>query len=219
VLSTCDDHLVDTFVQVAVAAVGVVGTLAAALLTQLLAGSAERRRRLADDRSRWLSDRLRVNTRFLAGALSLERDLWSAAAQLDPDDRSVRMPGFTTILLTPDHGIPGVFDETTRSILVEAVEDAFTRLDALEELAAEIALVGTGGEIRAARELHEALWGAAGCLESYQPFDVAADAVERARTARDAFTNAARAGLRAGGSIGALDGRPRHGEASDPEFA
>ena len=53
------------------------------------------------------------------------------------------MPDHTTILLTPEQGIPGVFDEVTRSILVDAVEDAFERLDALEEVAAEIALVGT----------------------------------------------------------------------------
>lgn len=151
---------------------------------------------------------MRVNTRFLAGSLSLERDLWSAAAQLDPDDRSVRIPGHTTILLTPEQGIPGVIDKVSRSILVEAVEDAFERLDALEEVAAEIALVGTVEEVDSARALHEALWDVTGDLESYQAFDVAADAVERARAARDAFTSASRRALRSSRDTPPTDRRP-----------
>jgi len=213
-----NDRLVnDSTVQVVVASVGVAGTFAAALLTQLLAARAERKRRLAEDHSRWLADRLRLGARFLAGSLSLERDLWSAAAQLDRDERQIRMPGYTTILLTPEEGIPEVFDEHTRGIIVEAVEDAFARLDALEETAAEIALVGTTEEVSAARSLHEALWDAAGSLESYAPFDVAADAVERARAARDAFARAARAGLRTGGDVFTLDGRPRRSEGRAPE--
>lgn len=135
---------------------------------------------------------------------------------LDPDDRSVRMPGETSILLTPKQGIPGVFDEVTRSILVEAVEDAFERLDALEELAAEITPLGTVEEVAAARALHEALWEVAGGMEAYQAFDVVADAVEAARVARDAFAQAARAGLRHGGEVEAMDGRPRRlGRAAD----
>mgnify|MGYP006908185442 CR=1 FL=1 len=206
----------ETTVQLLVASVGVAGTLAGALLGQILAGRAERRRQLAENRSRWLADSLRVNTRFLAGSLSLERDLWSAVAQLDRDDRPVRMPDHTTILLTPEQGIPGVFDEVTRSILVDAVEDAFERLDALEEVAAEIALVGTVEEVDSARALHEALWDVAGGLESYQALDVVADAVERARAARDAFTSASRRALRAGGDAPPIDGRPRRLDGSPP---
>lgn len=206
----------ETTVQLLVASVGVAGTLAGALLGQLLAGRAERQRRLAENQSRWLADSLRVNTRLLAGSLSLERDLWSAAAQLDRDDRPVRMPAHTTILLTPEQGIPGVFDEVTRSILVEAVEDAFERLDALEEVAAEIALVGTVEEVDSARGLHEALWDVAGGLESYQPSDVVADAVERARAARDAFTSASRQALRSSGDAPPIDGRPRRLDGKPP---
>ena len=97
----------DTTVHLLLASLGVAGTLAAALLTQLLAGRAERQRRLREDQSRWLTDRLRVNTTFLARSLSLERDLWSAAALLDRDDRLVRMPVHTSIFLTPEEGIPG----------------------------------------------------------------------------------------------------------------
>jgi hypothetical protein len=146
--------------------VGVAGTLAGALLSQLLSTRAEQRRRLAEDRSRWLSDRLRVNSRFLAGCLKLERDLWSAAAQLDRDDRPVRMPGYTTIFLTPEEGLPGVFDGLTRSILVKAMEDGFARLDALEELAAEIALFGTEREVATGYMLHEALGDVVRMLEA-----------------------------------------------------
>lgn len=199
----------ETTVQLLVASVGVAGTLIGTLLGQVLAGRGERQRRLAEDHSRWLADCLRVNTRFLAGSLSLERDLWSAAAQLDRDDRSVRIPGYTTVLLTPEQGIPGVFDEVTRSILVEAIEDAFERLDALEEVAAEIALVGTVEEVDSAQGLHEALWEVAGGLESYQAFDVVADAVERARAARDAFTSASRSALRPSGEASPANERPR----------
>ena len=206
----------DMTVQLLVASVGVFGALAGALLSQLLAGKAERQRRLAEDRSRWLTDSLRVNTRFLAGSLRLERDLWSAAAQLDHDDRPVRMPAHSTILLTPEQGIPGVFDAVTRSILVEAVEDAFERLDALEEMVAEIALVGTVEEVRSAQGLHEALWDAAGGLESYQAFDVVTDAVLRAKAARDAFTTASRVALRPSDKTRSNDRPPRRLDDAPP---
>src|SRR4030095_12439018 len=128
-----------TTAQILTASVGVAGTLAAALLTQLLGRRAERERRIADDKSRWLKDRLNLNTRLLAGCLSLERDLWSACAQLDPEEREHRMAGHTTILLTPEEGIPGILDTEARSIIVEAIEDAFERLQELENAVAEIA--------------------------------------------------------------------------------
>jgi hypothetical protein len=124
---------------------------------------------------------------------------------LDRDPREERIPGATSILLTPDEGIPGVFDETTRAILVEAIEDAFERLDALEEIAAEVALIGTADEVTAASQPHEALWEVAGHLEVFAPFDVAADAVERCRAARNRFTDAARISLRAGAQGTAID--------------
>ncbi|MEV0891435.1 hypothetical protein [Promicromonospora sp. NPDC050262] len=202
----------DSTVQVLGIAIGVLGTLLAAVLTQVLASRAERRRRSADERSRWYADRLRLNSSFLASSLKLERDMWDAASQLDIDGRRVRMPGFTSILLTPEEGIDGVFDAITRDIIVEAVEDAFERLDALEETASEIALVGTPAEIETARNLHEALWDVAGLLESYQSFDSAADAVERARAARDAFAQAARRGLGTSDGPLVLDGRPRRSD-------
>lgn len=194
-------------VQLITAAIGIAGTLTAALLTQLLAARAERARRRAEDHSRWLTDRLRINARFLAECLSLERDLWSTAAQLDREDRHERMPGYSTISLTPDEGIPGVFDASTRAIIVEDVEAAFERLNKLEELAAEIALVGTPEEVAAAGDLHDALWYVVGLLEGFAPFDEAADAVDACRSARDRFTEAARLSLRTDGRP-AIDRRP-----------
>ena len=119
------------------------------------------------------------------------------------------MPGYTSILMTPDDGLPGLFDETTREIIVDDLEAAFKRLDKLEEAAAEIALVGTPEEVRTATELHDALWTVVSLLETYAPFDDAADAVERCRTARDRFAEAARSGLRTDGQTVSIDRRPR----------
>jgi hypothetical protein len=198
-----------TTAQILTASVGVAGTLAAALLTQLLGRRAERERRIADDKSRWLKDRLNLNTRLLAGCLSLERDLWSACAQLDPEEREHRMAGHTTILLTPEEGIPGILDTEARSIIVEAIEDAFERLQELENAVAEIALIGTTSEAEAAREMHQALWQVVSLLEGFQRFDLAADAVEACRSARDGFMRAARQGLRVDGELIQPDVRPR----------
>jgi hypothetical protein len=192
-----------------IASVGVGGTLAAALLTQLLSRRAERERRTAEDRSRWLADRLRLNACLLAGSLALERDLWSACAHLDSEEREQRLPNHTSILLTPEEGVPGILDGIDRSILVDAIEDSFERLNDLENLVAEISLVGTTSEANAARALHEALWKVTGMMEGYEQFDFVADAVEACRTARDDFTRVARQGLRVDGAPVAPDPRPR----------
>jgi hypothetical protein len=175
----------------------------------MLSARADQTRREAEDQSRWLTDRLRVNARYLAQALSLERELWSTAAQLDREDRQPRLPGFTSILLTPDDGVPDVLDGVAREIIVDCVEEAFERLNMLEELAAEIALVGTPEEALAAREVEESLWEVVGMLEGFAAFDDAADAIQRCRSARDTFAAAARVGLRNPGHVSALDGRPR----------
>jgi len=184
------------------------GTLAAALLTQLLSRRAERDRRAAEDRSRWLGDRLRLNARLLAGSLALERDLWSACAHLDRQEREDRLPGHKSILLTLEEGLPGILDDIDRSILVDAIEDSFERLNDLEGLVAEISIVGTTSEANAARALHEALWDVTGMLEAYEQFDIVADAVEACRSARDDFTRVARQGLRVDGAPVAPDTRP-----------
>lgn len=169
----------------------------------------EKDRQTPEDKARWLQERFRINSQFLRDAISLERNMWNVASQLDVDGRDKRMPGYTTILLTPEEGLPGIFDEVTRIILVEAVEDAFSRLDSMELLLAEVALIGTPEQTQTARALHEALWTVTGLLEAYASFDDAADAVEAARRARDQFAEAARSSLRVEGESIPIDRRPR----------
>jgi hypothetical protein len=196
-------------VQVVTTALGVGGTLAAALLTQAFNRRAERERYQREDRSRWLTERQRVAAKFLAGALALERNLWSLCSHLDRESRHTRLPGYTTILLIPEEGIPGIVDSLTRDILVDGIESASEELNALEELAAEITLIGTPDEATAASELHDRLWDVVGMLEGFVPFEDAADAVQECRSIRDAFSVAARQSLQVGGRFHPHDRRPR----------
>ncbi|MGP3687441.1 hypothetical protein ACTVZO_22525 [Streptomyces sp. IBSNAI002] len=196
-------------VQALTAGIGVAGTLAAALLTQAFNRRTERDRHKREDQARWLADRQRVGAKFLAGALSMERELWSTCAQLDREMRSERLPGHTSILLTPDDGIPGVLDATTRAIVVETIEEGFERLNELEELVAELTLIGSPEEAATAGELLERLGDCIGHLEVFAPFDDAADAVERCRSARDAFSIEARRSLQGDESFLPPDRRPR----------
>lgn len=188
---------------------GIAGTLCAAVLTQILANRAEARRRVLEDQTRWLSDRRRVSTDLLAGTVKLERKLWSACSQLDTEKRPERLPGHVSILLTPETGIPPVLDELTREIVVDAVEDAFDALEALELLVAEVSLMCTSEETTRARELLESLADVVGLLEVFALFDDAADAVERSRAARDSYAESVRTALRVDGPAVAPDSRPR----------
>lgn len=196
-------------VELALAIVGVVGTLSAAVVTQVLATRAEARRHQREDETRWLSDHRRISAQLVAGALTVERQLWSACSHLDREARAERLPGHTSILLTPPTGVPPVLDGLTREIVVDAVEDAFEALEELELLAAEVALTGTSSETDRARELLESLHDVVGLLETFASFDDAADAVERSRSARDAYVDAARIALRAPGLASSPDSRPR----------
>lgn len=195
--------------ELALAIVGITGTLCAALLTQLLANRAEMGRRAREDQTRWLSDGRRLSAELLAGALRLERQLWSACSQLDRELRSERLPGHTSILLTPISGVPPVLDELSRDILVDAVEDAFKALDALELLVAEMSLISKTEQAARARDLLDSLIEVVGLLEGFAGFDEAADAVERSRAARDAYLRVARSALRVDGPAVAPDSRPR----------
>jgi hypothetical protein len=183
-------------VELTLAIVGIIGTLSAGVLTHLLAGRAETRRSQRDDDTRWLTERRRISAELLAGALRLERHLWSACAQLDRDRREERLPGHVSILLTPVAGVPPVLDRVTRQILVEAIEEAFEALEPLEVLVAEVELMAAPGEAPLAQNLLESLADVVGLLETFSPFDEAADAVQEARAARESYLDAARAGLR-----------------------
>jgi hypothetical protein len=204
-----DDGAILDGMELVLAVVGIAGTLSAALLTQILASRAEERRRLSEDQTRWLLERRRVSAELLAGALKLERQLWSACSHLDNDARAARLPGYTSILLTPTKGVPPVLDELAREILVDAIEDAFEAVDSLEVLVAEVALVGTAEEAVRARALLESLGDVVGLLETFASFHDGADAVERSRSARDAYLEAARAGLRVEGPATSPDSWPR----------
>ncbi|MGW9133263.1 hypothetical protein [Streptomyces sp. NPDC055681] len=81
--------------------------------------------------------------------------------------------------------------------------------ETLEQLTAEITLIGTPEESDAAGELLESLGMVIGLVEGYVPFDRAADAVEVCRTYRDQFAAAARLGLQVDDHYVAHDRRPR----------
>ncbi|WP_199930634.1 hypothetical protein [Streptomyces sp. CB02923] len=188
-------------VQILTTAIGVGGTLTAALLTQRHARKAERERQVREDRARWLTERQRVGAKFLAGALSLERSLWSSCAHLDRQSRAERLPGYTSIVGTPEEGVPGVLAPLTRTILIEDLHAATERANELEELVAEITLIGASAEARAAADLHQALWEVISLIEGFAPFDDAADAVEECLSFRDAFAAEARESLQVEGDF------------------
>lgn len=204
-------------IQVTIAFLGIAGTLSAALLTQMLAGRSERRREAIQRESKWHVEQVRLDGALVKTALSLERDLWSVAAFLSREPGSPRLPGYTSILLVPKGGIPGVLEAVDHEILFDAIEDAYSRLDSMEELVAEICLIGTQAEGERARDLHEALWEAAGDLESFVPFDQAADDIQACRSARDRFISEARQAI-GRDSFTASDRRPREAEAGHPTF-
>jgi hypothetical protein len=214
-LACHDAEVSGAALQLATAGLGVAGTLTAALCTQALARKAEQDRRRADDASRWLAERLKVNSRLLAEGLALEREIWDLCSFLDRDEREERLSGHTSLYMTPESGIPGIVDEEARTILVNGLHGIDERLGDLEKVVAEISLIGSPSESLAARSYLNALWDTYGWLESYSLFDVAADAVEKCRALRDQFTSAARESLRVEGKFVAYDERPRLSSDSD----
>lgn len=198
--------------ELALTVLGLIGGMAASLagvtLTHWLAGRADRRRRADEDRTRWLTERRRVGAQLLGGALILERQLWSACAVLDRGERRERIPGHKSVLLTPEAGVPPVIDQVTRAILVEAVEEALRRLDDLEVLATELAVIGSPDEGEAAGELLESLAYVVGLLEAFSPFDEAANAIDSVRSSRDRLLKAMRSSLMVEGRAVSADSRP-----------
>ena len=101
-----------------VGALGIGGTLAASVLTQLFSRRAERERRLAEDQTRWLPNRLAIATDLLSQAGHVYRTLYGAAAFLNaPDgtihDRPQWLAGHMNVLSTPEEGLPGIFPRRT----------------------------------------------------------------------------------------------------------
>ncbi|WP_150118185.1 hypothetical protein [Cellulomonas sp. B6] len=191
----------DDLAQILVAALGIVGTLAASLLAQVLSQKAERERRKAEDETRWLPNRFEVATELLSKSGAVHRKLYSAAAFLNApsgpiEDRPLWLAGHMNLLAAPEAGVSGIITAEDREILLEMQQEIVEELDAMEDLVSRITLLSTEGEATAARGMHEALWNAEGYLEMYAPGNLAYPAIHSAEKAIAEFTAATRRGLR-----------------------
>lgn len=90
--------------QLPLAALGAGGTLAAAILTQVLQKRAERERRTAEDLRRWHEERFRVAKELLYKIKESERILWGVSANLPNEDEysRLRQAGRTALMTVPD---------------------------------------------------------------------------------------------------------------------
>ncbi|MGW4030928.1 hypothetical protein ACWEFL_16670 [Streptomyces sp. NPDC004838] len=161
-------------IQLLLAALGVGGTLTAAILTQVLQKRAERERRTAEDLRRWHAERFRVAKELLYKIKETERILWSACASLPNEDEysRLRRAGHTTLLnvpqtdVPPDSDDPVIFDVIHLEIVREALTQAFGLLEAAEHLTAEISILSDGATPTAAAVMFEAAWDAVGAVET-----------------------------------------------------
>ncbi|MGW6939882.1 hypothetical protein ACWGF3_12885 [Streptomyces xanthophaeus] len=160
--------------QLLLAIVGVVGTLAAAITTQILQRRAERERRAAEDARRWHADRFRVFKELLYKVTEVDRILGSAYAMLPSDEerRSLRQAGHTTFAGIPADAVPphaadsSIFDAFCLEEIKEALTSCFALNEEAERLLAEISILSAGDVPARAREMFEATWYATGALES-----------------------------------------------------
>lgn len=187
--------------QILVAALGIIGTLAASLLTQIFSQRAERERRKAEDETRWLPNRFEVATELLSKAGTVHRSQYSAAAFLNApsgpiEDRPRWLGGHMNLLATPETGVPGIISAEDRGILLEMQRERMEMLEEMEDLVSRIALLSTDAEASAAQEMHEALWDAEGYFEMYAPANLGYPAIDSAKSAIEEFTAATRRGLR-----------------------
>lgn len=175
-----------SIVQLLLAALGVSGTLAAAVLTQALQKRAERERRAADDVRRWHAERFRVSKELLYKVMETERILWSACASLPVVEEysRLRRAGHTTLLNVGEADVPPhidsrmVFDVVCLEIVREALEQVHGLLDEAEHLTAEISILSDGVTPETAKAMFEAAWDAASAVETTQGTrDEAMDAV------------------------------------------
>lgn len=182
-------------VQLLTATLGFAATLGGVLITQHFNRRGEAARRRYEAQSRWHEENYRVCSAIVTKATAVERRLHSAASMLDDEEREPRMPGTKTILLSPEGGIEGLFDAVTREILVEAIEDGFKILDEIEDLAGELAIVGTPKQATASRRLGDQILDAVGAMEAFAQFSDTYDEILAIGHAREAFANAARSSL------------------------
>ena len=183
-------------VQLLTASVGVAGTLAASVLTQALGRRVERDRRKSEDQSRWLAERQRVAAQLIASALVLERQLWSACAFMDDDERTERLGGYTSIHMVPDEGLEGIIDSVELNILGGMLEETDEPLRKLEVLVAELALIGEPNEAKVADQLLDSFLVAMSIIESFQSSHHAFQAVLTCKSNREQLIQESRKSLR-----------------------
>ncbi|MGW4687685.1 hypothetical protein ACWEPM_22680 [Streptomyces sp. NPDC004244] len=193
-----------SFIQFALAALGVAGTLAAAIMTQILQRRAERERRAADDDRRWHADRFRAFKELLYKMNEVKRILYSAAAHLpsDVERQRLRELGRTAFTITqasdvpPDTGDVSIFDATSLEIVQEALERAFSLNEEAEHLIAEISILSEGFTPSVAKRMFEFSWDATGAVETTRgTTDEAYAAILAMGPAIDLFESAARIDL------------------------
>ncbi|MEU8616972.1 hypothetical protein [Streptomyces sp. NPDC048623] len=161
-------------VQFLLALLGITGTLAAAITTQVLQRRAERDRREADDARRWHADRFRASKDLLYKVMETERILWSACAMLpNTEERGrLRSAGHTSLTVVQGTDVPTdtgdihIFDAVSLEIVKEALERAFALLEEAEHLVAEISILSEEAVPAAAKSLFEAAWEATGAVET-----------------------------------------------------
>lgn len=187
--------------QLIVGGLGIAGTLAAAVGTQVLARRGERDRRREDDETRWLRDRLDIATSLLSKAGQIHRELYGAAAFLTSpdgtyDDRATWLAGHNNLIESPEEGLPGIIAAEERDLLIEKQFEVHDLLESMEDDVSRIVLLGTEDEAQAAKAMHEALWDAEADLEMFAAPNLAYDNLSKAQKAIDAFVAACRPGLR-----------------------
>lgn len=182
-------------VQLLTAVFGFAATLGGVLITQHANRRGEAARRRYEAQSRWHEENYRVCAAIVTKATAVERKLHSAVSMLDDEEREPRMLGTKSILLSPEGGIEGCFDATTREILVGAIEDGFKVLDEIEDLAGELAIVGTPDQALASRRLGDQILDAVGAMEAFARSSDTYDEVRAIGHAREEFAKAARSSL------------------------
>lgn len=201
----------DTTVNLLVGIAGIGGTLAAALLTQRAGRRAERERLDREDANRWLPERLRVSRELLALAHAVERDLATAQSFLRdiPQDtpREEWLGGRMNLSEVTAAGVPGVLSGGDHEILFNLARECIERLDTMEQLAAEVAVVGSAAERDAADMLIDASLAALSQVEAYAPLQSAYDGLVVARSGREIYMDAARTSLRVDTGRGTRDGK------------
>jgi len=179
------------------AGIAVIGTLSGVLLTLRFNRRIERERRAEERASRWLDKRLDICRQLLLLSVRVERkehDLLSFL--LDDSETGTRMrETHSTILITPEVGLPGIIDPLEREILVEGIRECMEMLNEADELQAELSLLREGDVVTAAVGLVDALWDVLGHLEIFGRSSAGYAAGMETRRKREEFNEVARRDL------------------------